>query len=269
MSQLALALEAGISAKHVSFLESGRSSPSREMLMLLADQLDVPLRERNALLLAAGFAPLFPQRSLEDPALQPARRAVDLVLQGHEPYPALAIDRHWHLVAANRMIAPLLANVDPSLLAAPVNVLRLSVHPRGLASRIVNLDQWRQHLFARLRQQIHLTADPALSRLLDELRAYPVPRDRIDDRDARRSADRRADAPDAGPDVVVPLQLRHGAQVLSFISTTTIFGTPVDVTLSELAIESFFPADEATGEALRQMLAALPAAARTAASVAA
>jgi transcriptional regulator with XRE-family HTH domain len=239
MSQLALALEADISAKHVSFLESGRATPSRDMVLLLAEQLDIPLRDRNLLLLAAGYAPLFPQRSLDDPALAGARRAVDLVLRGHEPYPALAVDRHWTLVASNGAFAPIIAGVDPALLAPPLNVLRLSLHPRGLAGRIVNLAEWRAHLLARLRQQIEVSADSTLARLLEELRGYPAP--------AGSSA-----AIVDHAEVAVPLRLRAGEEVLSFISTTTIFGTPVDVTLSELAIESFFPADVATAAALRK-----------------
>ncbi|MFT3772711.1 MAG: helix-turn-helix transcriptional regulator [Minicystis sp.] len=244
LSQLALAIEADISAKHVSFLESGRAAPSREMILRIAERLDVPLRDRNLLLLAAGYAPLFPQRSLEDPALENARRAIDLVLRGHEPYPALAVDRHWTLVTSNRAVAPLLAGIDPALQKPPVNVLRLSLHPAGLAPRIANLAEWRAHLLARLAQQIHVTADPELVRLLEELRGYPAP-------DGAKAAPASADH----ADVVVPLKLRTASGVLSLISTTTIFGTPVDVTLSELAIESFFPADTATAEALRRMAA--------------
>src|SRR5438477_2554416 len=169
LSQLDLALEAEISTKHLSFLETGRAQPSREMVLRLAERLEVPLRERNVLLVSAGFAPIFPQRPLGDPALQPARRAVELVLKGHEPYPAIAIDRHWTLVAHNAAVPPLLASADASLLQPPVNVLRLSLHPKGLAPRIVNLGEWRAHLLARPRQQIDVTADGELVRLLDEL----------------------------------------------------------------------------------------------------
>src|SRR6187431_170949 len=175
MSQLDLALEAEISTKHLSFLETGRAQPSREMVLRLAEQLDVPLRERNVLLVAAGYAPVFPQRSLADPALQTARKAVDLVLKGHEPYPAIAIDRHWTLIAHNAVVPRLLAAADPSLLQPPVNVLRLSLHPNGLAPRIENLAEWRAHLLTRLRQQIDATADAELTKLLDELAAYPAP----------------------------------------------------------------------------------------------
>lgn len=242
LSQLDLALEAEISTRHLSFMETGRSLPSREMVLRLADRLQMPLRERNALLMAAGYAPLYPERTLDDPALQAARKAMDLVLAGHEPYPALAVDRHWHLVAANKAVPPLLAGVEESLLQAPCNVLRLSLHPGGLAPRIANLAQWRAHLFERLRRQIEVSGDPFLAALLQELQAYPAP----DDAAAHGHGEPGA--------VVVPLQLRTPNGVLSFISTITVFGTPVDVTLSELALESFFPADAATAAALRTML---------------
>jgi transcriptional regulator with XRE-family HTH domain len=242
-TQLDLALEAEISTKHLSFLETGRSQPSRDMVLKLAEQLDVPLRERNVLLVSAGYAPVFSERPLSDPVLQPARKAVDLVLKGHEPYPALAIDRHWAMVAYNAAIPPLLSYADPSLLQPPVNVLRLSLHPKGLASRIENLAEWRAHLLARLRQQIDMTADAVLTKLLEELVAYPAP-------NGPRSPPAKMHDEYAG--VVVPLRLATDAGTLSLFSTTTIFGTPVDVTLSELAIESFFPADAATANLLRR-----------------
>jgi transcriptional regulator with XRE-family HTH domain len=242
LSQLDLACEAEISTRHLSFLETGRSLPSREMVLRLAEQLDVPLRERNALLVAAGYAPAFPERPLDDPALQSARKAVDLVLAGHEPYPAIAIDRHWTLIASNNTVPPLLAGADPSLLRPPVNALRLSLHPAGLAPRIANLAEWRSHLLTRLRRQIEVTADPALEELLNELRGYPAPGEGV-------GAGNSDNEEYAG--VAVPFRLVTEQGVLSFISTTTIFGTPVDVTLSELALESFFPADAATASALR------------------
>jgi transcriptional regulator with XRE-family HTH domain len=175
VSQLDLALEAGISPKHLSFVETGRSQPSREMILRLAEHLQVPLRARNALLNAAGYAAVFVERALDDPALGPARAAVDLVLKGHEPYPALAIDRHWTLVASNRIVPMLLQGIEPSVLQPPVNVLRLSLHPAGLAPRIANLGQWRRHLLDRLRRQIDATADPSLRELLEELRGYAAP----------------------------------------------------------------------------------------------
>jgi transcriptional regulator with XRE-family HTH domain len=239
MSQLDFATEAEISSKHLSFLETGRSQPSRDMLLHLAELLDVPLRDRNSMLIAAGFAPMFRERSLSDPELTAAREAVDLILKGHEPFPALAIDRHWTMLAANRTVVALMGGVDPELVKAPVNVLRLSLHPNGLAPRIANLPQWRLHLFARLRRQIDVSADPVLVALLDELMKYPGP--------AANAVEARIDA----NAVVVPFQLAAHGQILSFISTTTVFGTPIDVTLSELALETFFPADAATAAALR------------------
>src|SRR6516165_393095 len=162
LSQLALACEAEISARHLSFLETGRSLPSREMILHLAERLNVPLRERNVLIMASGYAPIFAERPLGDPALRSARRAIDLVLSGHEPYPAIAVDRHWTLVAANAAVPPLLAGVRAELLQPPVNVLRLSLHPQGLAPRIANLAQWRAHLIARLHAQIAVTNDGRL-----------------------------------------------------------------------------------------------------------
>ncbi len=242
LSQLDLACEAEISTRHLSFLETGRSLPSREMVLRLAEQLDVPLRERNAMLIAAGYAPAFPERPLADPALQAARKAVDLVLAGHEPYPAIAVDRHWTLIASNNAVAPLLSVIDPSLLKPPINVLRLGLHPAGLSPRIANLAEWRSHLLARLRRQIEVTADPILEELLKELSDYPSP----GDAEAVTAGDHEEYA-----GVVVPFRLITEQGILSFISTTTIFGTPVDITLSELALESFFPADSATADALR------------------
>lgn len=248
LSQLDLALDAEISQKHLSFIESGRAQPSRDMVLLLAQTLSVPLRERNALLLAAGFAPVYGERSLDDPGLATARAAIDLVLKGHEPYPALAVDRHWTLLAANAAVPPLLGLAsDPKLLRGPVNVLRLSLHPGGLAPAIVNLPEWRHHILSRLRQQIRATADPVLAALLEELSGYPAP----DAPAARKSSGKgKAAEPEPEPGIVVPLQLRLGETVLSFFSTTTVFGTPVDITLSELAIEAFFPANDATRVAL-------------------
>ncbi|MBX5045774.1 helix-turn-helix domain-containing protein [Rhizobium lentis] len=241
MSQLDLALEADISQRHLSFIESGRSTPSREMLLHLAERLGVPLRDRNPLLLAAGFAPVFAERKLDDPALEPARRAIDMVLKGHEPFPAIAIDRHWTLIAANTAITPLLEAVaDASLLEPPVNVLHLSLHPQGLAPGITNLPEWRAHLLDRLRLQISVSGDPELEKLLKELLSYPAP-----------EAASEVHADHAG--IVVPLKLSTKAGLLSFISTTTVFGTPVDITLSELAVESFFPADQETAAILRSL----------------
>ena len=246
LSQLDLALEAGISARHLSFLETGRSQPSREMVLSLAERLTVPLREQNALLIAAGYAPVFLERSLTDPALSAARQAVELVLSGHEPYPALAIDRHWTMVAANRAIAPLLGGIVSDLLRPPVNVLRLSLHPEGLAQRITNLPQWRTHLLDRLRQQTDSTADPVLQELYQELLNYPAPH-------PRPAAS--FSLPGQNAEIVVPLQLTTSSGSLTLLSTTTVFGMPLDVTLSEIAVEAFFPADDASAAILREFAA--------------
>lgn len=240
MSQLDLATEAEISTRHLSCVETGRAEPSRAMLLRLAEQLEVPLRERNVLLTAAGFAPLYRERPLADPALSGARQALDLVLRGHEPYPALLVDRHWNLIAHNRAVPPLLAGIEADMLAPPANVLRLSLHPRGFAPRIANLAQWRTHLLLRLRQQVAASGDATLQALYEELQAMPMP--------AGTPPDDHP-LPDGG--VIVPLQYRTPAGTLNLISTTTVFGTPVDITLSELALETFFPADEATAAALR------------------
>jgi transcriptional regulator with XRE-family HTH domain len=245
LSQLDLACEADISARHVSFLETGRSLPSREMLLRLAERLDIPLRERNPLLLSAGYAPMYAERKLDDPALRQARKAIDLVLAGQEPYPALAIDRHWSLVSANNALAPMLAGVAPRLMEPPVNVLRVGLHPEGLAPRVENFGEWRWHLLSRLRHQIDATADPILVELHAELQAYPV----------TGHPHPEGTPPDGGPmedygGVLVPFRLRTEHGVLSFFGTTTVFGTPLDITLAELAIESFFPADSQTAELL-------------------
>ena len=239
LSQLDLALDAEISARHLSFVETGRAAPSRDMVLKLAERLDVPLRERNVLLVAACYAPAFQQRPLDDPALKPAREAMNLVLRAHEPNPALAVDRHWNLVAANRMVAPLLAGIPERLLAPPLNVLRLAFHPEGMAPRTVNLAEWCGHLLERLHRQCEATADAELLKLYEELKSYPIP---------ARSAPISADS------VAIPLRLRLGTDVLSFFSTTMVFGTPVDITLSELALETFFPADGHTAARLREMV---------------
>jgi transcriptional regulator with XRE-family HTH domain len=243
LSQLDLALEAGISARHLSFVETGRSRPSAQMVLHLAEQLEVPLRERNALLLAAGHAPVFGQRGIEEPEMGPVRDALDAVLRGHEPYPAVVVDRHWGMVAGNRAVALLTEGVDPALLEPPVNVLRLSLHPDGMAPRIVNLAEWRSHLLERLGRQAVTSGDPALAALHAELAALPG----------------GGPAPTHDPDVAeiaTPLRLRapDGGE-LAFLSTITTFGTATDVTVAELAIESFFPADAATAAVLRERVA--------------
>jgi transcriptional regulator with XRE-family HTH domain len=242
LSQLDLAVEADISARHLSFVETGRAVPSRDMVLKLAERLDVPLRERNVLLVAAGFAPAFPQRALDDPALKAAREAINLVLKAHEPNPALAYDRHWNLVSANRMVAPLLEGIPQRLLGQPFNILRLAFHPEALAARTVNLAEWCGHLLERLHRQCEATADPELIKLYQDLKAYPIP---------ARSGPLPPDS------VAIPFKLRHDGEVLSFFSTTMVFGTPVDITLSELALETFFPADDLTAERMRRIAASL------------
>ncbi|HEY4345350.1 MAG TPA: helix-turn-helix transcriptional regulator [Parvibaculum sp.] len=246
LSQLALACDADVSARHLSFLETGRSRPSRQMLTHLAELLDIPPRDRNSLLLAAGFAPLHSETPLDNPKAADGRRAVEFLLAGHEPSPALAVDRHWTLVAGNRAIGLFLTGVAPELLEPPVNVLRLSLHPRGLAPRIVDLRQWRDHAMERLQKQIDASGDAELMALYTELEGYPC----------GPASDGRAPKNDHGyGEIIVPLRVRTDEGVLSFLTTTTVFGTAVDLTFSELAIESFFPADEYTAAALRKMAA--------------
>ena len=237
LSQLDLACEAEISARHLSFVETGRSQPSREMILHLAEQLRIPMRERNVLLVAAGYAPIFPERPLNDPALASARAAIEILLEGHKPYPAFALDRHWNVVASNGALTELYEGVAEHLLAPRVNAMRLSLHPQGLAPRIENLAEWRAHLLHRLRQQVDLTADPVLVELQRELLAYPAP--------PAPAAQRN--------DVIVPFRVRTSLGVLSFFSTTMVFGTPIDITLSELALESFFPADSETAAIVRNI----------------
>jgi transcriptional regulator with XRE-family HTH domain len=235
LTQLDLALEADISPRHLSFIETGRSVPSREMLLHLSEELEIPLRERNALLVAAGFAPMYEERGLDDAPLAAARRAIDVVLEAQKPFPAFALDRHWNIVATNGALPELFEGVAAHLLQPRINALRVSLHPEGVAPRIVNLPEWRAHLLARLRRQVAASADPVLAALLEEAAAYP--------------------GGTAGPvvehSVLVPLIVRTSRGTLSFFSTTTVFGTPLDVTLAEIAIEMFFAADAATAEAVR------------------
>lgn len=243
LSQLDLACETGISARHLSFLETGRSQPSREMLLRLAERLQIPLRHRNALLNAGGYASVFPERQLRDPALQVIRAAVDVVLAGHRPYPAMAVDRHWTLVASNGGFEPFLSGVDPALLRPPVNVLRLTLHPRGLGRRIANYQQWRAHVLDRLQRQIAMDGDPFVIDLLRELRECSR-------RDGLSTVRNSSDTEQQG--IVVPFQVVTEAGILSFFTTTTVFGTPVDVTVSELSLECFYPADAHTAAALNK-----------------
>lgn len=245
-SQLDLATEAEVSTRHLSCMETGRALPSREMLLRLAERLEVPLRERNQLLTAAGYAPMYRERPLADPTMQPAYAAVQRVLHAHDPYPALAVDRRWNLVAHNRAAGAFMAGLPAELLVPPINSLKVSLHPRGLAPRIANFAAWREHLFDRLAHQVRASGDAGLAALAEELRALPLP----------EGVTEAAGPPRSLVDIAVPLQLHSPAGLLSFISTITVFGTPVEVTLSELAIEAFFPADEATAQALAAIAAA-------------
>jgi transcriptional regulator with XRE-family HTH domain len=239
--QLELASAADVSARHLSFLETGRSVPSRAMVLRLAEHLDVPLRERNQMLLAAGYAPSYGETPLDGSRMTMVRSALRQVLAATEPYPALAVDRHWNLVDANAAVAAFTDGAPDDLLEPPFNVLEFSLDPRGLGSRIINHRQWRRHLFERLDRQIRVTGDPELKALLARLQRYPVP-------DADEDVD--ADASLSG-DVAIYLRLRSDQGELSFFSTVTTFGTPLDVTVDELSVESFYPADDKTAEFLR------------------
>ncbi len=243
LSQIDLAAEVPLSQRHLSCLERGVARPSRETALRLAERLDMPSAATNALLAAAGFAPAHRARPLSDPAMATVREAVDRILAAHEPFPALAVDRHWTLIAANASLAPLLAGVPARLLAPPVNVLRLSLHPDGLAPRIVNLREWRAHVLHRLAVETERSGDGAPMALAEELAGYPLPPGVRPYRPPR--TDRLAG-------IAVPLLLRIGAERLSFISTTTVFGTAVDITVAGLTIETFLPADAATSRFLRQ-----------------
>jgi transcriptional regulator with XRE-family HTH domain len=238
LSQLDLALEAGVSTRHLSFVETGRSRPSSDMVLHLAAQLEVPLRERNQLLLAAGYAPQYASRSLDDPELAPIRDALGRVLTGHEPYPAIAVDRAWNLVMSNSALGPLLEGVAPELLVPPVNCMRLALHPDGLAPRILNLADWRGHLLHRLARESQLTGDAEVADLYEEMLGYP--------------GVVSEHAPEANA-IMVELHLAasDGGEPLRFFSTITVFGTAADITVSELSVEAFFPADPETAERLR------------------
>lgn len=248
LSQLDLAVEAEVSARHLSFVETGRSKPSRELLLHLAEHLDVPLRERNSLLLAAGYAPAYRERSLDEEGMDPVRDALDRILTGHEPYPAVIVDRRWDLVTANGAALRLFTHgVAAHLLEPPVNVYRLGLHPEGLAPKVRNFAEYADHLVVRLQRDVTLSGDADLATLLAEVRGYPGV----------------AEA-EASPVLTDPTQLLFlpmvmegpdGAE-LSFFSTLATFGTALDVTLAELSIEAFFPADDATKDALGRLAAA-------------
>lgn len=237
-SQLELSNRAEISTRHLSFVETARSAPSREMLLRLAEHLDVPLRERNHLLLAAGFAPVYSEVEFDSEPLAAVRQAVRQVLRAHEPFPAVVVDRWWNLLEANTALGLFTAGLPAEVLAPPVNVLRVTLHPLGMAPAVVNLGEWRAHLLGRLARQVAATADPRLRELLVELRGYPCDQ-----------PEPEVEQPGPG-EVLVPLRIRNGSGELSFLSTVSTFGTPLDVTVSELVIEAFYPADTATAQAL-------------------
>lgn len=240
MSQLTLALEAEVSARHLSFVETGRSRPSREMVLRLAEKLDIPLRERNVLLLAAGYAPAYGETSLDAPEMASVRTAMRQVLDGHEPYPAIVVDRAWNLIDMNASAAIFTEGAAQALLEPPVNALRLALHPDGIVSRILNLGEVRAHWLGRLQQRVETSSDPELTRLYDELSAYPCdqPEPAIGE-------------PNTGG-VVQTLRIRSGDEVLSFFSILATLLSPLDITIDELAIESFYPADARTADALQR-----------------
>jgi transcriptional regulator with XRE-family HTH domain len=237
-----LALDAEMSPRYLSFLETGRSEPTRETVLHLADRLGVPLRERNLILDVAGFPPTYQERGLSDPEFQVARRSIDLILGVHLPNPALAVDRHWTVLAANPAVDVLTAGIDPILINDSMNFVRLCLHPAGLAPRILNLGEWRRYLVGRLRQQIEVTGDPILVDLVEEVRDYPVP-----------SGLGGRKPPVDHELLAVPFRMASVHGILSFFCTTTVFAAPVDITLAELAVESLFPADASTAKIMRRV----------------
>ncbi|MEU5428645.1 helix-turn-helix transcriptional regulator [Streptomyces olivoreticuli] len=247
ISQLELALRADSSARHISFVETGRAQPSREMVLRLADHLDVPVRERNALLVAAGYAPHFPERPLDDPALAGVREGLERLLRAYEPYPALVVDGAYDVVAANRGIALLLEGVAEPLLAAPLNAMRVTMHPRGLAPRIRNYLEWREHLLHQMERQLALMRSAPLRALYEEVSGYPLP----------EGGEERVATGDVVP-FALPMVIEHGGHVLSFVSSIATFNTPMDVTVSELAVETFLPADPETAARLQELHALMP-----------
>ncbi|MEU5345081.1 helix-turn-helix transcriptional regulator [Streptomyces sp. NPDC020766] len=252
VSQLELALRAGSSARHISFVETGRSRPSEEMVLRLAEHLDVPVRDRNALLLAAGYAPRYPETPLDDPALDALREGVERLIQGYEPYPAFVVDATYNVVAANRGIAMLLDTVPEHLLAPPLNAMRLTLHPEGLAPRIRNLREWRGHLLAQMERDIALRRSEPLRALYEEVAAYPYPSEGSPGNGNGNGSDEGSG--EAVPHFALPMQIEHDGRVLSFISSISTFNTPMDVTVAELAIETLLPADPATVKYLQSLM---------------
>ncbi|WP_435187061.1 helix-turn-helix domain-containing protein [Streptomyces sp. bgisy126] len=245
LSQLELALRAGSSARHVSFVETGRSRPSEEMVLRLAGHLEVPVRERNALLLAAGYAPRYAETPLDAPRLEALREGVERLLRGYEPYPALVVDGSYTVVAANRGIGMLLGGLPEHLLAPPLNTMRIALHPEGLAPRIRNLREWRGHLLSQMERQIALARSDSLRELYEEVAAYPPP----------PGAGSGPEEPETEPYpyFALPLRIEHDGRVLSFVSSISTFNTPMDVTVAELAIETLIPADPETAAYLRSL----------------
>jgi transcriptional regulator with XRE-family HTH domain len=251
ISQLTLASQADVSARHLSFVETGRSAPSRGMILRLAEHLEVPLRERNRMLLAAGYAPVYSETALDAPRMSMVRTAIRKVLSGHEPFPALVVDGTWNLVEANASVGLLTENAPEDLLAPPFNVLRYSLHPRGLAGRLLNLPQWRQYVLDRLERQLHASGgDARLAELYQELVAYPATNDLIESQDSSYTRE-DPDDDEVYADVFVPLRIMYDDRELSLFSTVTTFGTPRDITVEELHIENFYPVDTATEKFLR------------------
>jgi len=250
ISQLELALRSEVSARHLSFVETGRARPGRDLILRLAEELEIPLRERNTLLVAAGFAPVFRHRGFEDPSFDSVRTILDLTLETHKPFPAYVINRHWTVVASNAAVPELYEGVAPELVRQPINAIRLMLHPRGVSSRIVNIGAWWVHLLAQLRRQIDLTADPVLEQLLREILSYPRPAAAGDAHEG------------AAESLAIPLEIDTRIGRLSFLSATTVFGTPVDVTLDEIALEMLYPANAFTEQAVRRAAAAAQVAPR-------
>ncbi|MFF8411312.1 helix-turn-helix domain-containing protein [Streptomyces omiyaensis] len=243
LSQLELALRADSSARHISFVETGRSRPSEEMILRLAEHLDVPMRDRNALLLAGGYAPRYTESTLDAPELGTLREGIARLLRGYEPYPALVVDGSYTVVAANRAIGLLLEGLPEHLLTPPMNAMRITLHPEGLAPRIRNLREWRGHLMAQMERQIAYARSDALRAVYEEVTAYPLPEPSAHD----------VPDPEPYPYFALPLRIEHDGRVLSFVSSISTFNTPMDVTVAELAIETLLPADPATVEYLRSL----------------
>jgi transcriptional regulator with XRE-family HTH domain len=241
MTQTDLAVAAESSTRHLSCLETGKAQPSREMVIRLSDYLDIPLRDRNTLLLAAGYAPAFGERALD--GLEAAKSAIECVLRAHAPLPAFAVDRHWNVVLSNAALPQLYEGCSEAFLRKPVNAIRLMLHPEGMGPGIVNFAAWRAYMVSVLRQQLDARGDPVIRQLLAEVSGYPIPAASEEPR-GFEGADR----------LVTPLKVSTRFGIASFLNTVTVFGTPNDVTLAELALEMLFPADQATTAIVQRMV---------------